>query len=112
MESLLTAVVADDRARARSLLQSDPGLATSSVGEARLYESGIFHWLYVGDTAIHLAAAGHRVEIVQLLLERVDTGDARVTMPPNPALEGSAQELRCWVPSSLCSSTLPNLYPQ
>ena len=54
--------------RVKALLQADPLLATCRVGEARLYESGIFHWLYVGDTALHLAAAGHRVEIVRLLL--------------------------------------------
>jgi hypothetical protein len=35
---------------------------------AKLYASGIFHWIYVGDTALHLAAAGYRVEIVQMLL--------------------------------------------
>jgi Ankyrin repeats (many copies)/Ankyrin repeat len=69
MESLLTAVVDDDRARVRSLLESAPLLATNRVGDARLYESGIFHWLYVGDTPLHLAAAGHRVEIVRLLLD-------------------------------------------
>jgi len=33
-----------------------------------LYESKIFHWIYVGDTALHLAAAGYRVELVRLLL--------------------------------------------
>lgn len=50
------------------LLKSDPGLATCLINEARLYESKIVHWIYVGDTALHLAAAGHRVELVQLLL--------------------------------------------
>ena len=34
----------------------------------KLYRSGIFHWIYVGDTLLHLAAAGYRVEIVRLLL--------------------------------------------
>ena len=68
METLLTAIVDDNRVRVKALLQADPLLATCRVGEARLYESGIFHWLYVGDTALHLAAAGHRVEIVRLLL--------------------------------------------
>src|SRR5262249_49968986 len=28
----------------------------------------IFHWMYAGDTALHLAAAGYRVEIARLLL--------------------------------------------
>jgi len=68
MQAILAAVVEDDRPRARELLKADPGLATRLIGEARLYESKIVHWIYVGDTALHLAAAGHRVELVRLLL--------------------------------------------
>ena len=33
-----------------------------------MYDSKIFHLIYVGDTALHLAAAGYRVELVGLLL--------------------------------------------
>ena len=40
----------------------------AQVEEAKLYDKKIFHWLYVGDTPLHLAAAGYRVEIVKLLL--------------------------------------------
>jgi hypothetical protein len=68
MDALLTAIVDDDRPRARELLKADPGLAKRLIDEARLYESKIAHWIYVGDTALHLAAAGHRVELVRLLL--------------------------------------------
>jgi hypothetical protein len=50
------------------LLKSHPSLATALIDAPRLCKSKILHWLYVGDTALHLAAAGHRVEIVQLLL--------------------------------------------
>lgn len=38
------------------------------VDGARLYESEIVHWLYARDTALHLAAAGHRVAIARMLL--------------------------------------------
>ena len=65
---MLTAIVDDDWAKVRELLKKDPALATGRVGEARLYETKIVHWIYAGDTALHLAAAGHRVEIVKLLL--------------------------------------------
>ncbi len=65
---LLAAILRDDRAKAKELLNADAGLAACPIHEARLYESGIFHWIYVGDTALHLAAAGYRVEIVDLLL--------------------------------------------
>lgn len=68
MDAILTAILDDDCPRARELLKADAGLATCLIREARLYQSKIFHWIYAGDTALHLAAAGHRVEIVRLLL--------------------------------------------
>src|SRR5580698_9983888 len=68
MEAILTAIVDDDRARVGKLVKSDPRLATGLIATARLYQAKITHWIYVGDTALHLAAAGYRVEIVRLLL--------------------------------------------
>src|SRR6266404_5982886 len=68
MEAILTAILDDDRPRVEKLLKAHPRLATSLIDEARLYQSKIFHWIYVGDTALHLAAAGYRVELVRLLL--------------------------------------------
>ena len=68
MEAILTAILDDDRPRARELLKADPRLARSLIEEARLYQSKIFHWIYTRDTALHLAAAGYRVELVRLLL--------------------------------------------
>ena len=65
---LLTAIVGDDRATVKALLGKDSALATRTVTEPKLYAASIFHWLYVGDTALHLAAAGYRVEIIDLLL--------------------------------------------
>ena len=68
MKALFRAIDDDDRPRVRALLKADPELAASLIDEARLYKSKILHWIYAGDTALHLAAAGHRVEIVRLLL--------------------------------------------
>ena len=68
MDTILTAILEADRSRVRYLLKADPRLATCLIDAARLYESKIFHWIYVGDTALHLAAAGYRVELVRLLL--------------------------------------------
>src|SRR5947209_14913602 len=68
MDALLKAIVADDRLGVAKLLGADPKLATGLIDEARLYESPISHWIYVGDTALHLASAGYRVEIVRRLL--------------------------------------------
>ena len=68
MKKLFTAIVENDAGAVKRLLQADTGLTKRPVETAKLYNSGIFHWIYVGDTALHLAAAGYRVEIVQLLL--------------------------------------------
>jgi hypothetical protein len=70
MDTLLASIVDDDPVTVEKLLRMDAALATCLVVEARLYDTNIFHWLYVGDTALHLAAAGYRVEIVGLLLAR------------------------------------------
>ena len=68
MNSLLTAIVDDDRSTVQKLLKADEALATQLIEKPRLYDSRILHWIYAGDTALHLAAAGYRVEIVHLLL--------------------------------------------
>ena len=68
MEKLLTAIDNDDRATVQALLTGERSLATRLIGKAKLYRSKIFHWIYVSDTALHLAAAGYRLEIIHLLL--------------------------------------------
>jgi hypothetical protein len=68
MEAILTAILDDDRPKVEKLLKADPRLATCLIDKPRLYQSQILHWIYAGDTALHLAAAGYRVELVRLLL--------------------------------------------
>jgi hypothetical protein len=68
MDSLLTAILDDDLRRVKDLLKADRSLATRRIDQPKLYQSAIFHWTYVGDTALHLAAAGYRVEIARFLL--------------------------------------------
>src|SRR2546423_4873919 len=68
MNRMITAIVEDDASAAKRLLKADARLATRLFRRPKLYDSGIFHWIYVGDTALHLAAAGYRVEIVKILL--------------------------------------------
>jgi ankyrin repeat protein len=67
-EKLVGAVIADDRSTAEPLLKSDPTLATQSLTTSRLVHE-LPHWLYPGDTALHAAAAGRRIEIARLLLK-------------------------------------------
>ena len=69
MKELISAILDDNAEAARKLLRADPTLASSLFRAPKLYNSGIFHWIYVDDSMLHLAAAGYRVEIVQLLLK-------------------------------------------
>jgi len=66
-QSLFEAILCDDRGRARQLLDRDADLAKHTSVTGR-YESSITHWIYAEDTALHIAAAGYRVEIAKMLL--------------------------------------------
>src|SRR5205823_5887375 len=66
-QSLFAAILDDDRAKVKELLDRDPELARRGVAGEHL-ESSITHWIYSGDTALHVAAAGYRVEIARMLL--------------------------------------------
>src|SRR5215831_11912087 len=68
MDKLLAAIVDDNCPIVKQLLRADHSLATEPIKKAKLYQSQIFHWIYVGDTALHLATAGYRLEVVRLLL--------------------------------------------
>jgi hypothetical protein len=68
LKAILAAIVKDDRAEVKALLAANEGLAARGLDAARLYKGAILHWMYVGDTALHLAAAGYRTAIVRLLL--------------------------------------------
>jgi hypothetical protein len=67
-QSLIEAVLDDHRAKVKALLDHDPGLAKSSVAKDEYFETSIAHWIYAGDTALHVAAAGYRVEVARMLL--------------------------------------------
>jgi ankyrin repeat protein len=76
-QSLVKAILDDDRPRAKELLNQHATLATAGATKAG-YQSSIAHWIYTGDSALHIAAAGYRVEIAKLLLESgADCGAAR-----------------------------------
>lgn len=78
MNDLLTAIVDDDRKTVESLLKADEGLATRLIARPKLYRSGIFHWIYAADTALHLAEAVRaRREIIQEFLSRGVSPDVK-----------------------------------
>jgi ankyrin repeat protein len=66
---ILRAIEEDNLPALKRLLLDDPALISLRFPQAQLFNGRICHWLYVGDTPLHLAAAGHRVEIVSLLLK-------------------------------------------
>jgi hypothetical protein len=92
LKAILAAIVNDDRRQVKTLLAADDGLAVRGVDTARLYDTAIFHWMYVGDTALHLAAAGYRVAIVRLLLAAGADPNAaanhRISRPLHYAADG------------------------
>jgi hypothetical protein len=67
-ESILTAIHDDDIPTVKRLLAANKAIAARLISKPRLYEDKVLHWIYAGDTPLHLAAAGHRVEIARLLL--------------------------------------------
>jgi ankyrin repeat protein len=81
---LVGAIVSDETATAVRLIDNSPTLvqarssagATRNDGGAYFYEP-IAHCMYAGDTALHMAAAGFRVEIAQALIDRGADGSAK-----------------------------------
>src|SRR5215470_4293704 len=67
LAALLAALVADE-ARAMRLVRATPEIAQMRVAKERLVEE-VPHQLYVGDTALHLAAAALRPLAVAALLK-------------------------------------------
>jgi len=90
-QSLFAAILGDDRTRVKELLDKDATLARTTAKDAR-NESRIAHWVYAGDTALHVAAAGYRVEIARILLAAgADPGSAknhRSSQPLHYAADG------------------------
>jgi ankyrin repeat protein len=66
VEPIFEAVLKGEREVSR-LLRGDPSLARARASEDSLIDS-IPHWLYAGDTSLHLAAAGLVSGVVRVLL--------------------------------------------
>jgi hypothetical protein len=61
-------VVAGDLKTAARLLSASPDLASARHGPEDYFLDEIRHYLYVGDTALHVAAAAYRDEIARKLI--------------------------------------------
>ena len=100
IDALFEAIFEDNRAAAKQLLKQEPSFSTRLIEQPNL-ESRIHHWLYVGDTPLHAAAAAYRLEIAKLLLKSgADPRAAknhRHSQPIHYAADGSAVS-PCWNP--------------
>jgi|SRR5579883_3354400 len=74
---LIQAIVAGDAAEATDLIASSPALVRQCLAEGATRQRAsdfffreIAHYLYAGDTALHAAAAGYRLQIAKTLVEK------------------------------------------
>jgi len=93
-QSQMKTILDDDRVRVKELLKQNAALATAGATKPFL-ATKITHWIYAGDTALHIAAAGYRVEIAKLLLDAgAEVGAAvnrRRSQPLHYAADGSLE---------------------
>ena len=107
--ALVRAIVVGNSAAALRLLAASPVLATARAekGATRqvakaYYLDEITHYLYAGDTALHIAAAAYRLEIVRKLIAMggdVRARNRRGAEPLHYAADG-APGSRAWNPSA------------
>jgi hypothetical protein len=107
--SFAQAVVADDVATASRLLAASPDLATACIeegakrhGAKEYFLEAIGHYLYRGDTALHVAAAAYRDEIARKLIAagaNVRARNRRGAEPLHYAVDGGPGS-STWNPSA------------
>jgi Ankyrin repeats (many copies) len=109
LRRLIAAVVADDGPTVSTLLRATPELARAQAGVGatrelarEFYYAEIEHYLYGGDTALHMAAAAHRPPIVRQLLAAgadVAARNRRGAQPLHYAADGIPGS-RAWNPAA------------
>jgi hypothetical protein len=74
--ALMASIASGDTAKVREMVAANADLVrmTATVGASRAEASQYFfpeikHYVYAGDTALHLAAAGFRFELAQFLID-------------------------------------------
>ena len=96
---MIEAIVAGDRDTFDALMAGDPGLALARVkaGATRAHAKDYFfdeisHYVYAGDTALHMSAAAHAPDLVRALVDAgadVDAVNRRGAQPLHYAVDGS-----------------------
>jgi len=108
LRRLMNAIASGDGAAALDMLSASPALATAALkqGATRAaatdnFLTGISHYVYAGDTALHVAAAAHRPEIARSLIDLgadVAARNRRGATPLHYAVDGSPGSPR-WNPA-------------
>jgi ankyrin repeat protein len=111
--ALVRAIVVGDAAAALRLLATSPVLASASAEDGATrqaakayYLDEIAHYLYAGDTALHIAAAAYRLQIVRRLIAMggdVRARNRRGAEPLHYAVDGVPGS-RTWNPSAQAST--------
>lgn len=70
-------IIDNDTAQLSRVIADQPAIANARIDRDHLFLGKLAHWLYRGDTLLHLAAAGHRSTIIQLLLNAGANPNAR-----------------------------------
>ncbi len=113
--ALVRAIVVDDAAAALRLLAASPALASTRAEDGATrheakdyYLDEINHYLYAGDTPLHIAAAAYRLEIVRKLIAMgsdVRARNRRGAEPLHYAVDG-APGSRTWNPSAQAATVV------
>ncbi|MEO7689474.1 MAG: ankyrin repeat domain-containing protein [Sphingomonas sp.] len=108
LRGLMKAIASGDGPAALDLLSASPALATAALkqGATRAaatdnFLTEISHYVYAGDTALHVAAAAHRPEIARALIglgAEVAARNRRGATPLHYAADGSPGSPR-WNPA-------------
>lgn len=107
MDRLNSLIVAGDEAAVRALLDGHAASASAgaAIGATRhtaasYWSAELGHYIYAGDTPMHVAAAGYRANIVRCLLEYgadVEAENRRGARPLHYAVDGQPGDAR-WNP--------------
>jgi hypothetical protein len=111
--TLVRAIVADDIATTSRLLAASGSLASARAEEGATRQQAkahfldeIEHYVYAGDTALHIAAAAYRPPVIRKLIAMgADLGarNRRGALPLHYAADGGPG-LRTWNPSAQAST--------
>lgn len=105
LPELIAAILADDLAAVRRILAETPGEAAKAVNAGATRENAtdyfvdeLKHYIYAGDTPLHVAAMAYRVEMIALLVKSgtdVCARNRRGAQPLHYACDGGP-DLKNW----------------